>query len=158
MKKHLIFDLDGTVLDSYEKNAPYENAERVLTELQSMAHLSLVTAGNSAVQWNKLEKHNLKRFFDPITVVKEKKEKLAALSTFQPGIGYVSASVSCADVIVIGDRIEYEIKFGRRFGFTTVRILQGPHRIHRPKHSHEQADIEIHKLDELIALVRNGRG
>jgi FMN phosphatase YigB (HAD superfamily) len=158
MKKRAVFDLDGTLLDSYVKNELYENTEQVLTELQSIANLSLVTAGNSAVQWNKLRKHNLIRFFDPIIVVKKKKEKFAALSMFQPGIGYVSASISRADVIVIGDRIEFEIAFGRRFGFTTVRILQGPHRVHRPKHSHEQPDIEIHKLDELISLVRNGRG
>src|ERR1700733_10920630 len=120
MKKHLVLDLDGTVLDSYEKNEPYENAARVLAELQSIANLSLVTAGDSAIQRKKIEEHDLERFFFPIVVVKEKTGKFEVLRQFLPGNGIVDRSASCADVIVIGDRIEYEIAYGRMLGYRTV--------------------------------------
>ena len=157
MKKHFILDLDGTVLDSYVKKEPYKNAARVLTKLKSIANLSLVTAGDSDVQWEKIKKHDLERFFFPIVVVKEKFRKFDALSWFVPGNGIVDGSASRTDVIVVGDRIEYEIAYGRMLGYTTVRILQGPHQVHKPKHSHEQADIEISELYELISLAKKGR-
>jgi HAD superfamily hydrolase (TIGR01549 family) len=55
--------------------------------------------------------------------------------------------------VMIGDRIDNDIKPARALGLKTVRVLQGPARMQQPRSAGEEADATVSNLKELMEIL-----
>ena len=62
------------------------------------------------------------------------------------------AECAPGDAVMIGDRLDNDIRPANELGFRTVRILQGPGRLQQPREDGETPDATVADLDELAAL------
>ena len=58
--------------------------------------------------------------------------------------------------VMLGDRLDNDIRPAKALGFRTVRVLQGPHRFQQPREDAETPDATVADLDELAALFGAG--
>ena len=62
------------------------------------------------------------------------------------------AECAPGDAVMVGDRLDNDIRPANELGFRTVRILQGPGRLQQPREDGETPDATVADLDELAAL------
>jgi FMN phosphatase YigB (HAD superfamily) len=155
--KLYIFDLDGTIADTdhvkldysnIRETRFYEGADTVLARLSGMK--VLVTRGDLEIQRKKIELLDLKWLFSEIIICptdEDKKwhfEHIFEKEKIAPHKG--------AEVWVIGNRPDEEIRFGKELGWKTVRLLQGKHKKIRPKDALETASYTIEDVRDLLDL------
>ena len=63
-----------------------------------------------------------------------------------------AADCAPADAVMIGDRLDNDIRPAKVLGFATVRVLQGPGRLQQPRDPAETPDATAADLDALAAL------
>jgi len=138
MKKHLIFDLDGTLFDPHDLRRPYPEVGEIIRTLTHSHTLSLLTVGTPSVQWEKLKACNLIGCFKAIVIISKPEDKKNAIEA----LASVYKTESPRSTIVIGDRIDLEVAYANELGYTSVRIWRGKHaamvpttRLERPKHT-----------------------
>lgn len=54
-----------------------------------------------------------------------------------------------ADLLMVGDRVDYDVAPAKAAGWHTARILRGMHRHQKPRNAGETPDIEVQDLEEL---------
>ena len=60
------------------------------------------------------------------------------------------------DAVMIGDRLDNDVRPAKALGFGTVRILQGPGRFQQPRDDAEIPDATVADLDELAEALGVG--
>lgn len=63
-----------------------------------------------------------------------------------------AADCAPADAVMIGDRLDNDIRPAKALGFATIRVLQGPARLQRPRCAAETPDATAADLDALATL------
>ncbi len=113
----------------------------------------LLTAGNESEQQQKIKVLGIRRCFKKIYVVPEPKDKLDKLEEIVKKLGSQTFPIKSYNIVVIGDRLDTEIRKGNEMGCVTVRV-----KIPGGRHSNEMAlgakhevpHFEVVDFDELI--------
>lgn len=110
----------------------------------------IVTAGQRSIQNAKLRRLGLEKsplirrtFITGVMDGAGKKDRFRAI---------VPSRIDRKQTLVIGDRVDREIRAAKRLGMVTVRKLGGEFSRHRPRSSAEKPDFTIRRLSELLRL------
>ena len=132
-----------------ELEAPYPQAQRLLARLEGRYQLGII-ANQPPGTAERLQAYGLSGYFE------------VCVSSGDIGISKPDAAIfhlaleqaECApgDAVMIGDRLDNDIRPANELGFRTVRILQGPGRLQQPREDGETPDATVADLDELAAL------
>lgn len=161
-----IFDLDdviydkssqlGEVYENLDSITPFPDAHRVLQKLSGVKVLLTKSRDGEHIQNKKIELLKIRDYFDRIIVVCGDDEKKTVLESLL--LKYKVNNRK--QVLVIGDRIDSEIRYGNLLGCTTVlfALPHGKYANLKPKDAFEIPDFTIHSLSELLSLnIDNGR-
>ncbi|MFW6163184.1 MAG: uridine diphosphate-N-acetylglucosamine-binding protein YvcK [Planctomycetota bacterium] len=131
---------------------PFPDVPETLEQLRNEGYkLLLVTIGVPARQQRKLERLGLAPYFAETAIVDSETgehrdecfRRLLTAHGLKPG-----------EVVVVGDRIQSEIKTGNSLGMVTVRMLHGRFRDLAPKSDLEEPDYKIQRIGELLNVLR----
>jgi FMN phosphatase YigB (HAD superfamily) len=136
----IIFDYNRTIFDPDTDNL-YFGVLDLLQKLSQKYELFLISR-NEPTRKGRLEKLNIKNYFQKILFVEEKSKQI-----FQEIAG------DTKNVIVIGDSIGDEIKIGNQLGFTTIRLKKGKFATQIPQNKNELAKFEITEISELENII-----
>jgi len=131
----------------------FPKAEEILMEFaKSDTKLALISTGTPIKQWEKIIRLKIRQYFDMIEIIDDSKttNKIPEFKKFM-----TLYKLNPDEILVVGDRPEHEIHFGKKLGMKTVRILQGRHKHKKPGKKEFQADSEIKDLDELRNIVEH---
>ena len=138
-----------------ELESPYPQARGLLGRLAGQYKLGVI-ANQPPGTAERLERYKLARYFD------------VCVSSGDVGISKPDAAIfhltleqagcSPAESVMIGDRLDNDIRPAKTLGFRTVRVLQGPARLQRPREDAEMPDATVANLDELAVLLGAGAG
>lgn len=133
-----------------ELEAPYPQARRLLERLAGQYKLGVIANQPSGTQ-ERLERYGLARCFDVCVSSGD-----AGISKPDAAIFHLAleqADCAPAESMMIGDRLDNDIRPAKALGFRTVRILQGMGRLQQPRDAAETPDATVANLDELAAAL-----
>lgn len=158
MVKLIIFDLDDTLydrfgqLDETYRNLPniklFDDAIYVLKSVK--VPKILVSFGDYAIQQKKIEVLGLRKYFDEVDICATIGEKKKLFE----GIVKKFRIKDPKEVVVVGDRIDSELRFGKMLGFVTIRLIWGKYKDLKPKDEYEVPDHTIKKLSEVLVIIK----
>jgi HAD superfamily hydrolase (TIGR01549 family) len=132
-----------------ELESPYDGAEQVLRTLSPRYRIGVI-ANQSAGTEERLTKWGLMPL---ISICLSSAE--VGLEKPDPTIFRLALSrAECAptEAVMVGDRIDNDIRPARLQGWKTIRILQGFARFQLPRDEFDEADATMAKLSELLPL------
>jgi FMN phosphatase YigB (HAD superfamily) len=139
----ILFDLDDTLFDS--TNQPKDTGDnwpihifeewRPLLESKDFTHI-LVTRGQQALQDRKIDILGIRKYFSKIYICEKYEDKYDEFNKVKDLFPDVR-------IIVIGNRIDNEIRYGNMLGLTTIHIKHGKHKNIVPS---DQYEIPTHAL------------
>jgi HAD superfamily hydrolase (TIGR01549 family) len=132
-----------------ELEAPYEGAEQTLRTLSSRYGIGVI-ANQSAGTQERLTKWGLMPF---ISICLSSTE--AGLEKPDPAIFQLALSRAIcrpSQAVMIGDRLDNDVRPARLQGWKTIRIAQGFARFQSPRDSFDEADVTIANVKELVPL------
>ena len=150
----IIFDLDDTLFprlpDNYTEEdlqniSLYPNAREILSNKNIQSFL--VTKGDFKFQNKKIDNLQIRSFFSKIFVCQNDEDKKRC---FQE----IMLSNKNEKVLIIGDRINSEIRWGNELGLTTIRFMRGKYKDLKPTNNYEKSNHEIYSFSELLDLLK----
>ena len=156
--KLIIFDLDDTLYDRIgQLDETYANLKDIKPFPDAIKVLKLITPpkillsfGDPVIQEQKIDALGVRNFFKEIHICsdspKEKKEIIRYLMK--------KYKVTPAETLIVGDRIDSELRFGKLLGCITVRLLHGKYKDLKPKDEYEIPTYTIKRLGEVIKLCK----
>ena len=132
-----------------ELETPYPQA-RALLERLSQRYMLGVIANQPPGTAERLANYGLADYFAVCVSSGD-----AGVSKPDPAIfrlALTAADCAPADAVMIGDRLDNDIRPAKVLGFATVRVLQGPGRLQQPRDPAETPDATVPDLDALAAL------
>lgn len=153
-----IFDLDDVLYnkskilgDSYSNlNAivPFPDTIQTLKDLTGVKILVTKSSSNKDIQNKKIDLLNIRNLFDNIIIVKEDLGKKLAFESILLNYNVSNRK----DIVIVGDRIDSEIRYGNLLGCKTVlfNFGEGKYSHLKPKDAFEIPDLVISSLSELI--------
>jgi HAD superfamily hydrolase (TIGR01509 family) len=132
-----------------ELEAPYEGAEQTLRTLSSRYGIGVI-ANQSAGTQERLTKWGLMPF---ISICLSSAD--AGLEKPDPAIFQLALSRAIcrpSQAVMIGDRLDNDVRPARLQGWKTIRIAQGLARFQSPRDSFDEADVTIANVKELVPL------
>ncbi len=147
MIKGIIFDFNRTLFDP-NRNELVNGATEVLENLSKKAKMCIVSGGDGS-RLETINSLGIGRFFIKIKVVS--KEVGKSESDFQECLDVMN--ISAEETLVVGDRVEGEIKIGNKMGMKTVWFRFGKHSNTFPKSDEEEPDYEVSNLKEIYKHV-----
>ena len=133
-----------------ELESPYPQAKELLERLSTSYKLGVI-ANQPVGTTERLERFGLASYFD------------VCVSSGDVGISKPGAAIfhlaleqaGCvpAESVMIGDRLDNDIRPAKVLGFQTVRVLQGPARLQQPRDGAEMPDSTVADLGELAKLL-----
>ena len=133
-----------------ELEKPYPDAERLLVSLAGKYRLGVIANQPDGTE-ARLRDYGLRSFFSVCISSTE-----LGISKPDPEIFRVAlreAGCKPEEGVMIGDRIDNDIKPAKALGMQTVRILQGVGRLQRPRTADEQPDATVKDLAELGKIL-----
>ena len=133
-----------------ELESPYPQTQGLLEQLAERYRLGVI-ANQPAGTDERLERYGLLDYFDVCVSSGD-----VGLEKPDPVIFHLAleqAGCAAAESVMIGDRLDNDIRPAKALGFWTVRVLQGPHRFQRPRDDAETPDATVADLDELANLL-----
>ena len=138
-----------------ELETPYPQAQGLLEQLAGQYKLGII-ANQPPGTPERLERYGLARYFDVCVSSGD-----VGISKPDPAIFHLAleqAGCGPTEAMMIGDRLDNDIRPAKALGFLTARILQGPGRLQQPRDDGETPDATAADLDELAALFDMGAG
>ena len=149
----MIFDLDDTLFPRLPDNYTEENLQNISLYprvkeilLNQSIIFFLVTKGDPIFQNKKIDNLGVRLYFEDIFVCSEDLDKKVCFQN-------IISKLPNEDVLVIGDRINSEIKWGNELGLTTVHFKRGKYKDLKPNDNSEIANHQIETYDELLDLL-----
>lgn len=146
--KEVYYNIDFNTLELYP------DARKTLAELRKKYKLILVTFGNKIQQNKKIDALAIRKYFSNVYIDdKNNKEEpfseILKINGFKPD-----------EIIVVGDRIDNEIKIANKLGMETIRVTKGKYKYLEPKDEDEQPDYQVNNVEEIIDIIEktNGHG
>lgn len=149
----IIFDLDDTIFDSsgrdksegdLAKIKPFDGVHEIIPKIQNKK--ILVTSGEEKYQNQKIDVLNIRHLFDEIHICPKYEDKL---NVFRQIVN----NLDPRKVIVIGDKINCEIRYAKMLGLKTVQLKHGRHANLEPVDEFEIPDHVIHKFDQIKDII-----
>ena len=138
-----------------ELESPYPQTQGLLEHLAERYRLGVI-ANQPAGTDERLEGYGLLHYFDVCVSSGD-----VGIEKPDPAIFHLAleqAGCSPSESVMLGDRLDNDIRPAKALGFRTVRVLQGPHRFQQPREEAETPDATVGDLDELAALLGGGTG
>ena len=132
-----------------ELETPYPQARPLLERLSQRYNLGVI-ANQPPGTAERLAQYGLADYFAVCVSSGD-----AGVSKPDPAIFRLAldaADCAPADAVMIGDRLDNDVLPAKALGFATVRLLQGPARLQRPRTAAETPDATAADLDALSAL------
>jgi len=133
-------------------NADFENLKtypetiETLERLKNKMKLFLVTIGYDEQQDKKINSLGIRKYFEKIIICREKENEFKKiLKRF---------NFCSEEVLVVGDKINKEIKDGNKLGMKTARILKGKYSTIQPKDELEKPHYTISSLSEILDIIK----
>ena len=131
----------------FEELKIYYDTKEVLDILRDRYKLVLITQGAANQQNKKIDHLGIRNYFDFIFISEIGGKKV----DFEKSMEVLGLKSS--EILVVGDRIESEIKIGNEFGMKTARLMRGKYRFIDPKEDNEKPDFDIWSLRELYDIL-----
>ena len=153
----IIFDLDDTLYDrtgQVPDNYTKEDIQKITLFPQVKEFLQafsgkkiLVTKETDpGLQNRKIHSLGLRGYFDQIIICHSAEEKKDAFQN-------IKQSFPGEEIVVVGDRLDQEIKYGKELGLKTVWLRHGNHNERLPQQFGEVPDHQITEFSEFPALL-----
>ncbi|MAG02564.1 hypothetical protein CMI42_04460 [Candidatus Pacearchaeota archaeon] len=134
----------------FDKIYPAENLKEVLDKLDGPnIKLMLLTSGFAKLQNKKIDMLKIRDYFSEI-IIDESRDKEDDLGKLLSGLG-----VEPGEVMVVGDRIDKELKFAKELGMITTQMKMGKFKDLKPRGEDEKPDYVITDLIEVIKILEN---
>ncbi len=137
------FDVDGITL--------HDGVREMLEIFRKRYALALLTSGDTSLQKKKVAELRLENLFDIIRYDDRnadgtKKDALAAIAK--------NLRLEPQQCIVIGDRIDNELRYGKELGMKTVLVKAGPYAGLEPACDEEKPDYTIDRITDVDDAVK----
>jgi HAD superfamily hydrolase (TIGR01509 family) len=136
-----------------ELESPHEGAEQTLRALSSRYQIGVI-ANQPAGTEDRLRKWGLMSF---ISICLSSAE--VGLEKPDPAIFRLALSQSGCEpeqAVMIGDRIDNDIRPARQLGWKTIRVAQGFARFQSPRDGLDEADITLAKVKLVVPIFTGG--
>ncbi|MFA5405739.1 MAG: HAD hydrolase-like protein [Candidatus Nanoarchaeia archaeon] len=120
----------------------YDDAISTLKSIKTS--IGILTKGNALKQWDKIYRLGLNDLFKKVWIVKDNESKEGKISEI-----LTSLKLKPKEVIMVGDRMDSDIKPANNKGLITVRLMKGPYKSQQGK-----ADYKIKALKEVIGILK----
>ncbi len=132
----------------------FEGVHDLLKELKKKYRLYLVTGGDPEQQKKKVQFLGIGNYFRNIYYHDTVSE---AIQTKRDYFGYVidQTDFHPEHILVVGDRLDLEIRIGRELGMKTARLDFGKYRVlaEREDYKDKEADYVIKKITDIIKVL-----
>lgn len=132
-----------------ELELPYPQAEPLLENLARQYKLGII-ANQPAGTAERLEGFGLAHYFDICMSSGDVGMEKPDAAIFHMALEQAGCVPAAA--VMIGDRLDNDVRPAKALGFRTVRVLQGPHRFQQPREDAEMPDATVADLDELATI------
>ena len=136
-----------------ELESPYPQTQPLLEQLAGRYKLGVI-ANQSPGTPERLERYGLAHHFDVCVSSGEVGIEKPDAAIFH--LALERAGCAAAESVMIGDRLDNDIRPAKALGFRTMRVLQGTHRLQKPRNDAETPDATVADLDDLAALFGDG--
>ena len=133
-----------------ELESPYPQTQGLLEQLAGRFKLGVI-ANQPAGTHERLERYGLLHYFDVCVSSGD-----VGIEKPDPAIFHLAleqAECAAAESVMLGDRLDNDVRPAKALGFQTVRVLQGPHRFQQPREEAETPDATVADLGELAVLL-----
>jgi HAD superfamily hydrolase (TIGR01549 family) len=133
-----------------ELEEPYPEARALLAALAPRYHIGVI-ANQSPGTEARLRRYGLAPFVSLCLSSSE-----AGLAKPDPEFFWLAlrqARCEPARAVMIGDRLDNDIRPAKLLGCRTIRVLQGFARAQVPRDADEEPDLTVHSLNEIAALL-----
>ena len=137
-----------------ELESPYPQTRPLLERLRSRYRLGVI-ANQPPGTHGRLTGFGLLGYFDVCVSSGD-----VGIEKPDPAIFHLAleqAGCSPAESLMIGDRLDNDVRPAKELGFQTMRVLQGPHRLKSPREDAETPDATVANLSELAILFGGAR-
>jgi len=132
---------------NFEKVYPYPYLIETLRELQKNYKLILITKGTRDQQKRKIGLLKINNFFDYIFI----EEKVGKEKYFLEALKLLN--IDSKKILIIGDRIDKEIKIANKLGMKTIRIDKGKYKNLKPLNENEIPKYTIENLKDIFKIL-----
>ncbi len=142
------FDVAGITL--------YDGVHSLLEAFRKRYKLVLLTSGDMALQKRKIAELGLEKLFDTIRY-----DYRNDGGTKKDGLAWIAEHLRLKpdQCVVIGDRIDNELRYGKELGMKTVLVKVGPYATLEPTCKEEKPDYTVDRItdvDEAVKAVSKG--
>ena len=131
----------------FEKLIIYLDTKEVLEKLKENHKLILISQGNLENQNKRIDVLGIRDYFDEILLCEHSRKEEVFKKVFS------NLELKADKILVVGDRIDNEIKIGNELGMQTCRIMKGKYKILKPKFKIEEPDYVINNLKGLYGIL-----
>ena len=140
----------------YRRSVPesfhaFADAPAILSQLRTKYDLYLVTTGDVQTQKQKVKLTNLGSFFNSVFYVDHMNGETKR-GAFQQVL--LRHDGFPGRILVVGNRLDHEIREGKTLGFKTCYVKRGEHRHQEPLAAQDYPDFTIDHIRELISRCR----
>ena len=125
----------------------FPDSKEVLSKLRDNFRLVLISQGSPKSQEQRIDLLGIRQYFDHIF--------LPELGTkgkyFEEALRILELNPN--EVLVVGDRVDSEIKIANDLGMQTCRILKGKYKVLDPRFQNEEPDYTINTLRGLYGIL-----
>ena len=133
-----------------ELEEPYPEAHELLSKLTSQYGIGVI-ANQSAGTEARLKSYDWASFISLCLSSTEIGLKKPNPAIFQ--LALKQAQCDHHQAVMIGDRIDNDIRPAKSLGWNTIRVLQGFARVQTPRDSEEEPDFTVSNLKEIMAIL-----
>jgi len=133
-----------------ELEEPYPEAYELLSRLASGYKIGVIANQSSGTE-ARLKNYGLAPFISICLSSTEVGLKKPNPAIFRLAIE--RAQCEPQQVVMVGDRIDNDIRPAKSLGWRTIRVLQGFAKVQTPRNSEEEADFTISNLTEIIEIL-----
>ncbi len=125
----------------------YSDTNEILGKLKGNYKLILVSQGSKDSQNKRIDALGIRDYFEEIYLPERGKKKEIFEEIFS------NLGLDANQILVVGDRIDGELKIANELGMQTCRIARGKYKILEPRFQNEEPDFTINTLRGLYGVL-----
>ena len=133
-----------------ELESPYPQTRPLLERLAARYKLGVI-ANQPPGTSERLKRYGLAHYFDVCVSSGDVGVSKPDHAIFRMALE--QSGCAPAEAVMIGDRLDNDVRPAKALGFQTVRVLQGPARLQQPRDNAETPDATVADLDGLAELL-----
>jgi HAD superfamily hydrolase (TIGR01549 family) len=133
-----------------EMEAPYPQAHELLTQLAARYRIGVI-ANQSAGTERRLREYGLCSGISLCLASAEVGLAKPDAAIFR--LALERAGCEPHQAVMVGDRLDSDIRPAKQLGWRTIRVLQGFARVQMPRDEDEEPDLTVHGLEEIHGVL-----